>query len=538
MFERAAPGWKLRLFAPVLAVSSGAVAIASPAMAETPEFRRAVVEAAAGDEILSAHYRETDFESLWTGRDDAGRLRAFSRALAAASDHALPDEIYNPERVRRLLARATTHAERGAAEVTLTRLYLNFARDIQTGIVERPNRVDSGIARRAPRRDPAGLLSAIANNRPKTVFDWLAPTSPEYSALMTERRRLEQLIARGGWGAVVPGDTTMREGDAGNRVIALRDRLVRMGYLTDDSPDRYDTVMLEAIRRFQADHGLQVDGITGPITLGEVNKSAMDRLQSVIVAMERERWLPRDRGSRHVLVNLTDFTAGIVDDGKITFQTRAVVGANRKGHRSPEFSDEMEYMVLNPSWNVPYSIATKEYLPMLQEDPNAAGHLNLINKAGQAVSRVGIDFTRFDVTNFPFAMREPPGRGNALGLVKFMFPNRHNIYLHDTPEDHLFGRGYRAFSHGCIRLNDPFGFAHELLARQVTDPESYVRDRLVTGKERVISLETHVPVHLIYRTAFAAPDGRIVHRRDIYGRDAKIWRALNDAGVVLPAVRG
>lgn len=509
-----------------------------PAMAEPVEFRQAVAEAVAGDEALSAFYSETDFESLWTGRDDQGRLRGLSRAFATAPDHALPAAVYDPRRVYRLLSGANSHRERAAVEVRLSRLYLDFARDIQTGIVENPARIDSGIARHIPRRAPAGLLNAIATNPPHVVFRWLVPDSPEYSGLMAEKRRLEQLVQRGGWGAVVPGNALLREGDVGGRVIALRDRLIRMEYLPRDSSDRFDAQMLEAVRRFQADHGLSTDGVVGPVTLGEINKSAVNRLQSTIVAMERERWLPRDRGSRHVLVNLTDFTARIVDDGKVTFQTRAVVGANRRGRRSPEFSDEMEYMVLNPTWNVPRSIATKEYLPMLQEDPNAVAHLNLIDRSGQPVSREGIDFTRFDAASFPFDLKEPPWRGNALGLVKFMFPNRHNIYLHDTPEDYLFGRQTRAFSHGCIRLNDPFGFAYALLARQVAEPEIYFQNRLATGKERAIPLETHVPVHLTYRTAFVAPDSRTVYRRDIYGRDAKIWRALNDAGVVLPALRG
>ena len=243
-------------------------------------------------------------------------------------------------------------------------------------------------------------------------------------------------------------------------------------------------------------------------------------------------------GKRHVWANITEFHARIVDDGKITFQTRSVVGKNTSDRRTPEFSDVMEHMVINPTWNVPRSIATKEYLPLLQENPYAVGNLRLVDARGRTVSRDGIDFSQFNEVNFPFDMKEPPNRGNALGLVKFMFPNRYNIYLHDTPAKRLFGRETRAFSHGCVRLNDPFDFAYALLKKQTRSPEAFFQERLSTGRETVVELEKHVPVHIVYRTAFTQAKGNVQFRRDVYGRDAKIWRALENAGVSLRAVQG
>ncbi len=197
----------------------------------------------------------------------------------------------------------------------------------------------------------------------------------------------------------------------------------------------------------------------------------------------------------------------------------------------------MEYMVINPTWYVPRSITTKEYLPLLQEDPNAVRNLNLVDGSGRIVSRDGIDFTEFDAQSFPFDMREPPSQGNALGLVKFMFPNRYNIYLHDTPAKNLFSREKRDFSHGCIRLMDPFDFAYLLLNKQERNPEEFFQTRLRIGKEIQVDLKEPVPVHLIYRTAFTRAKGRIQFRGDVYGRDAKIWKALKNAGVALRAVQ-
>ena len=243
-------------------------------------------------------------------------------------------------------------------------------------------------------------------------------------------------------------------------------------------------------------------------------------------------------GTRHILVNQADFSAKIVDDGQVTFETRAVIGKNVHDRRSPEFSDEMEHMVINPSWYVPRSIITKEYLPKLQSNPNAVGHIQITDRSGRQVNRGAVDFTQFTARNFPFAMRQPPSKSNALGLVKFMFPNKYNIYLHDTPQKSLFAREVRAFSHGCIRLAQPFEFAYALLAKQEEDPKAFFHRVLNTGKETTVKLDQKVPVHLIYRTAYMGPKGEVQYRRDVYNRDAKIWDALQKAGVALPDVQG
>jgi murein L,D-transpeptidase YcbB/YkuD len=296
--------------------------------------------------------------------------------------------------------------------------------------------------------------------------------------------------------------------------------------------------MQKAVQKFQGDHGLAQDGVVGKGTLEEINTSVQERLQSVIVAMERERWLNKDRGKRHIEVNLTDFTAKIIDNGKTTFETRSVIGARDAKRQSPEFSDEMEFMVINPSWFVPRSIATGEYLPALKKNPNAVNHLIITDRRGRQIDRSAVDFTKYSASSFPYAMRQPPSRSNALGLVKFMFPNKYNIYLHDTPAKNLFSRETRAYSHGCIRLADPFDFAYALLKPQTSDPEGFFQSQLAKGKEVQVNLKKPVPVHLIYRTAIADNKGHVQYRRDIYGRDAQIWKALSDAGVVLRAVQG
>jgi murein L,D-transpeptidase YcbB/YkuD len=508
------------------------------AVAQVTAFRQAVAESAARDEALSAFYRARGFEGIWTGTSvrDRDRRNAFLGALADAGEHGLPTADYDPDRVMARLRTAETPAEKGATEVYLSELFLQYARDIQTGLLT-PGDVVPAIKREVPYRDRLDLIRGFAQSGPAGFLSALPPQSPEYARLLREKVRLERLLARGGWGAPVPGGR-LEAGDSGAAVVALRDRLVRMGYMDRSATQVYDAAIQAGVQRFQQSHGLSPDGIVGDGTLSAINTSAQARLQSVIVAMERERWMNRPRGARHVWVNLADFHAIIMDDDVPTFITRSVIGARSSDRQSPEFSDVMEFMVINPSWYVPRSIVTKEYLPMLQRNPNAVSHIEITDSQGRRVNRGAVDFSQFNRRTFPFSMRQPPSRGNALGLVKFMFPNRHNIYLHDTPQKSLFSRSTRTFSHGCIRLNEPFEFAYTLLAPQTNDPEGFFHSRLDTGRETRVDLETPVPVHIVYRTAFTHTNGELNFREDVYGRDARIWRALADAGVAIRALGG
>lgn len=497
-------------------------------------FRQAVAQAASGDADLTAFYRARNFEGIWN--NDRARRNALMEAFAAAGDHGLPAARYDAEAVMTQLRAAETPAAQGRAEVELSRLFLQYARDVQTGVLV-PARVDANIHRRVPYRSRQATIQAFSQSNPAAFLRALPPSAPEYTRLMREKMALERLLADGGWGPAA-GSAKLEAGNSGPGVVALRNRLIAMGFLGRTNTQTYDAAMVSAVQQFQLAHGLNPDGVAGPSTLREINVEPASRLQSVIVAMERERWINRPRGERHIWVNLTDFSAQIIDNDNVTFSTRTVIGATASDRVSPEFSDVMQFMVINPSWYVPRSIITKEYLPMLQNNPNAVRQLVITDSSGRRIDRAAVDFNEYTASNFPFSMREPPSQGNALGLVKFMFPNRYNIYLHDTPAKSLFGRETRAFSHGCIRLNDPFDFAYTLLAPQVADPEAFFQSRLRTGTEQRVDLEQPVPVHLVYRTAFTKADGRTQYRRDVYGRDARIWRALAREGVAVRAVRG
>ena len=501
-------------------------------------FMQAVAEAASSDEDIAAFYRQTSFQPLWTGKGRIYRERrsALFDAIARADEHGLVPEHYDVPALKAQMRAAKTKRDLGLIEVEISKVYLQYARDIQTGILI-PKQVDDGLVRKVPYRNRTSYLTNFSQSAPVKYLQALPPSTPEYARLRKEKLLLEQQLEKGGWGDTINAKK-LSPGDSGRQVVALRNRLIRMGYLSPRVSVDFDADMQEAVQNFQSAHGLTPDGVAGAGTISELNVPIKDRLKSIMVAMERERWTNSPKDGRQIMVNLADFSAKIMDDGKVTFVTRAVIGHRDSDRRSPEFSDVMEHMVINPTWNVPRSIATKEYLPVLQSNRNSLNHLTLYDGRGQVVNRSNIDFTQFTARNFPFDIKQRPSNSNALGLVKFMFPNRHNIYLHDTPAKSLFSREVRAYSHGCIRLHKPFDFAYTLLAKQSQRPKSLFHEILDTGRETQVDLVEDIPVHIMYRTAFTEAKGPMQYRRDIYGRDAKIWRALANEGVALGAVQG
>lgn len=526
-----------RYFLSYLALILAVLFVSTPADAQVTALKQAIAESAAKDPALAAFYQERGYKPIWTGRGgkDSSRRKAFLAALSNAGAHGLPMKRYDPAAIKAQLKAAKNARDRGHLDVALSKMFLQYANDIRSGVLI-PKRIDADIVRTVLRWDRKKTLEAFVKSSPRGFIKKLPPQSSQYALLMKNKLLMEKRIAKGGFGPKV-GASSLKVGQSGGHVVALRNRLIAMGYLKRSATQSYDGALQKAVQQYQLDNGLPADGVAGKATIAQINKSAQARLQSIMVAMERERWLNQPLGKRHILVNLADFTAKIVDNGKVTFVTRSVVGKNASDRRSPEFSDVMEFMIINPTWNVPRSITTKEYLPQMQRNPGAAGHLRIVDSRGRTVPRSQINFNAYTAATFPYALKQPPSSRNALGLVKFMFPNKYNIYLHDTPSKSLFQRNVRAFSHGCIRLAQPFDFAYALLAKQESNPEAFFKKKLATGVETRVDLKSPVPVHLIYRTAIAKPKGGVEYRRDVYGRDAKIFRALTKAGVVMRAIR-
>jgi murein L,D-transpeptidase YcbB/YkuD len=320
------------------------------------------------------------------------------------------------------------------------------------------------------------------------------------------------------------------------RVAQLRARLgasndpeeVRLAAAASGAPELYDEDLKAAVLRFQERHGLARDGRVGPKTLAALNVPLERRIRQMVLNLERRRWMPDDRGQRYVFVNLADFELKVVDEPKTVLDTRVVVGAPY--HRTPVFSAEMTYVEINPYWNVPPSIARNELLPKIKADPGylAANGFQLLSDwsdGAAALDPWSIDWSGVTPATFTYRLRQEPGDGNALGRIKFMFPNSFNVYLHDTPARALFDQAERSFSHGCIRVYQPEFFAAVVLAR-----DGWSLDRIYqaikSGERIIVTLKQPLPVHIAYLTAWVNKDGTVNFRNDVYGRDAILADAL------------
>ena len=522
----------------ILAIFSLFYASTTVASVKDVEFRFSLLTALSKNAEVIEFYEENEFRPVWVGGDRFARDRRsyFFRELNKTSEHALPTLRYDAAYLKNQFKLARTATELGSVEALITLKFLEYSSNLQTGVVK-PAAVDKEIVRKVPYRSAGAYLTTILSVKPQEFFEGLYPQSKQYTLLLSEKKRLEKIINQGGWYSELPSEL-LRPGDSGDDVVLLRNALINRGYLKRNSSDMYDGNLRRAVQLFQLRHGLAPDGIAGPATFSEIGRSAEERLASIIVALERERWTNFDLGSRHVVVNLPDFSTKLFEDGVLVFETRNVIGTPVDEQRTPEFSDVIEHIITNPTWNVPKSITLKEYLPEMQEDPLAHDYLELVDLDREIVPRGLVDFNEYDEETFPYDLKQMPSITNALGLVKFMFPNQYSIYLHDTPSKPLFDLEVRAFSHGCIRLQKPFEFAYELLKPQTSDPKAEFQEAINTGEETVVYLRKPVQVHLIYRTAFVDELGEINYRRDIYGRDAAIYQALIQAGIQAKPLSG
>ena len=325
----------------------------------------------------------------------------------------------------------------------------------------------------------------------------------------------------------MPEGDLLKPGMADERVPLLRARL-GTALAIDAAPEVYDDALVEAVKFAQAEAGLNTDGVVGPRTLAVLNgRSREDEIASVVANLERWRWMPRDLGAFHVMVNVPEFMVRVVDNGSVVHETRVIVG--KPTNATPTFSHVMSHLVVNPYWNVPSSIVSKEMIPEIRSNPGffARGGYQVFARVGGKMRQINpywVDWSRVSARSVQ--IRQAPGEANALGRIKFMFPNQHSVYLHDTPSKRLFQRDERALSHGCVRVENPLGFADAILPHAAPEWNSARIEKLYGGKERWVTLDKPIPVHLAYFTASAEPDGTLRHFEDIYGYDAEMTAFL------------
>jgi murein L,D-transpeptidase YcbB/YkuD len=280
------------------------------------------------------------------------------------------------------------------------------------------------------------------------------------------------------------------------------------------------------VKSFQKGHGLQVDGVVGSATLAAMNVPVEQRIDQLRANLERARWFLRGLDGEVIVVNIAGFRASLIRQGRQAWETRAVVG--KPYRETPEFRADMTYLVLNPTWTVPPTIFREDMLPKARRDPAfvATKGMRVVARGGGTVNPEAIDWHRVSGRNPPYQLVQPPGPENPLGVVKFMLPNKYQIYLHDTPQKELFRRTERTFSSGCIRIEDPLGLAEIVLARNGNWSRERIEGAVAAGRTRTVFLPTPLPVLLLYRTVEFADDGSVRFLADVYGRDARVLKAL------------
>jgi murein L,D-transpeptidase YcbB/YkuD len=474
--------------------------------------------------LLRRFYEPQGFAPVW-GPDPDGVARAALAlgALAASRDHGLDPREYGGAALIRRASPSGPH-EAVERELVLTDALLRYAVDVHAGRL-RPERVqaDWGIPA-PPREEPVReLAEAVESSTLAAWLEGLPPAHPGYTRLVTSLHALHAIADAGGWPPVPPGPS-LAANRPDPRLPLLRRRLVLGGDLVAETAAD-DAALERAIRRFQARHAIEPDGVAGAETLAALNVPVRTRIRQVSVNLERWRWLPPSLGPRHLLVNAADGKLAVVDHGRVVLASRVVVGDEL--HPTPVVHSQIGALVFHPPWTVPTSIVVDEFLPKLRDNPRllADNDIIVLDRPKDPYG-LALDWEALPRDRFPLRLQQRPGGGNPLGRVRFATPNRFDVYLHDTPLPELFARQDRALSHGCVRVEQAERLAALVLAGQSAGRPETLRRLLAEKSTRSVVVADPLPVYFLYWTAFVDEEGRLQHRDDVYDRDARVATAL------------
>ncbi|MGI9372436.1 MAG: L,D-transpeptidase family protein [Hyphomicrobiales bacterium] len=512
-------------------------------------------------EAIIAFYKERKFEPAWVnageGLSEPGK-RVLD-VLSKADGEGLDAKAYLPTSMvdfdEDIASRKDDPDALARLDVELTVKALTFARHAYSGHIK-PKRLSSTLDVTPEAIAPDKILAALMKTgHPEEFLDELHPKHPVYVQMRDELKRISGTGTKTVSLPKVPDGPSIRFGQTDDRVPLLRQHLEHLGYLkpaqdgsivepesdgseqvvdldgvntaprkavSDNNSTLYTQDLADAVMDFQSAKDLSADGIVGRRTLAAMNgKVPKNRVAMLRANMERMRWLPKNLGQKHIFVNQAAFQVRVIENGEVIHKTRVIVGKQR--HPTPLFSDEMETVVFNPYWNVPRSITRNEFMPKIWDDPSYLDRngYEVVSSSGQVVSPYEVDWWNYS-GNIPYRIRQTPGYNNALGEVKFLFPNKHSVYLHDTPTKHLFKKQSRAFSHGCVRVQNPRKFAEFILNWD----EQEVSSAIAGGQNHSVRLTTKLPVHLTYFTVWPDDQGKLSYRSDFYGRDKAVLGAL------------
>lgn len=417
---------------------------------------------------------------------------------------------------------------RAMFEIYVTDAYLNLAADYLSGKLNPEVILGKGNLN-SDSLNFNKLFSALTDNRDiAELLQNQLPSSRDYRKLKEKLHYYRDSNKINAWNEIEPGGLLALKAE-GERVKQLIDNLAARNYLNiSDISDPYffDEQLKNALIRFQRDYGLKTDGIVGFKTFQALNVPYSRRVKQIIINMERWRWLPEDLGKKYIYVNIADYNLKLIENETTLMSMKTIVGQRQRS--TPVFSDRIEYLVFNPYWYVPKKIAVEDKLPILKENPQYLQENNYTvlqyssNNKLERVNSENIDWHKINRNNFNYILRQEPGDNNALGRVKFMFPNKFSVYLHDTPSKSLFQENERGFSSGCIRIERPFDLAEYLLKDNSNWNRKRINEILRTGEHRIVYLTEKMPIFIQYNTSWVDNLGHFNFRRDIYDRDEKL----------------
>ncbi|MGH9313540.1 MAG: L,D-transpeptidase family protein [Vicinamibacterales bacterium] len=482
-------------------------------------------------------YASRGYEPIWIdGTHPTKRFDSLVAALQEMRTHGIDPERYDVAALTAARAGTTRgwfRSGKGLDEhavvpldIKATWAWVRGAADLSAGAADIEGPADKLWRLRRQKIDfQKELASAIDGGSPEDQFQKLAPTHAEYLRLKDAYTNYVAIAEAGGWKSL-PATLALKKGDRSPHLPALAERLQITGDLAageaSETREIFDDELSAAVAHFQRRHGLEPDGVLGRQVVAEMNVPVASRIRQLELNLERWRWLPRDLGERYIFVNVPEYRLEVHEGERIPLRMNVITGA--KGTPTPIFRDTMTHIVFSPYWNVPDGIAAGETLPAVQSDPSFLdrNRIEVVGTSGTVVDPATVDWSSAtDDGAFPYRFRQRPGSSNSLGLVKFVFPNEHDVYLHDTPADSLFTRAYRALSHGCVRLEQPQALAEYLLKDQPEWTPERITAAMHAGEEKHVKLSRPVPVHLLYWTARVSEDGVVHFRQDVYGRDMR-----------------
>ena len=499
--------------------------------ADTPSLTTVNEEVICACGPLADFYRSRAYHPAWsTAKVPSPLADVLVAELREAGTHGLKPQNYHLEPIEAMLAEARTEAPRpktlAELDILLTDAYLLYASHLLAGHVN-PETLGAEWYIRRPEADLVKLLqNALESGDIAGSLSSLLPPGNGYGMLRDALRQYRDLVAQGGWPSI-PDGPTLRPGDSTPRVAALRARLTATGELAPalTEGEEFDNEVMQAVIRFQLRHGLDPDGTVGPRTLAALNVTAEELEKRILVNLERMRWLPPELGSRYIMVNVADFRLDVMEEGHPVLTMRAIVG--RPYRQTPSFTAKLNHLIFSPYWHIPHSIAVKDFLPKIQKDRRFLARQKIqVFRGASRIDPKAVNWHRLSEDNFPYRLRQDPGPLNSLGRIKFMLPNRFNVYIHDTPSRELFDKAVRDFSSGCIRIDKPVELAEYLLADDPEWTSESILAAMDQQKEKTVRLRRPIPVYFLYSTAWVDEEGTLQFRDDLYGRDALVAAAL------------